>query len=349
MDEFIMKKVSIIVPVYNSEKYLTQCIDSILNQTYKNIELILVDDCSPDKSFEICNDFAKKDSRIRYFKKEKNEGVSEARNFGIQKAKGDYVCFVDGDDFVEIDYVKKLLNKAEKDNLDLTFCRYSGLNDNVISNFWELSLERFAKEKQYQYLFYKAQESDLLNKAPQNKKVDISIITFGICWRVLYKKEFLVNNNIYFNKDLFYCEDVIFVVKCLEKTNKVDVIDDFLYNYRQSADSITRNFNFKLVEQTEKVCSIFLDLAKDNLTDNQVKCFYYDRGLALLYKVLSFGTKNNLKELTKNSFVKKCFSKENYKAYKATLVGFKAKFSVTLLQHKMFWLYKMLKKIFKKS
>lgn len=346
-----MKKnlVSIIVPVYNSEKYLTECIESIINQTYKNIEVILVDDFSPDNSFEICERFAKKDNRIKFFRKQKNEGVSEARNFGLQKSKGDYICFVDSDDYLENNYVECLLLRAQEGDLDLTFCRYNVVLGETVTKLYELSLEQFVKNKQYKYYFDKSFKQSNKPNIKDDCNLELSKVTFSACWRTLYKKDFLTNNNISFVKDLFYGEDLIFVVSCLIKTNKVDVVDKFLYNYRESLNSITRSFNFKFVEQVEKFSKIFFELIGSTLQPDEKKYYYYSKGVVLLYKALSFGTKKDVKLLMNNNFIKSCFSKENYKVYKSTLTGIKAKLPIMLFQYKMFGLYKLLKKIFKKS
>ena len=120
--------VSVIVPIYNVEKYLEQCIQSIVNQTYDNLEIILVDDGSPDRCGEICDDWAKKDSRIRVFH-QKNQGVSVARNVGIENMNGFYFTCIDPDDFWHTDYIKEMLIGANKTNADLVFCGLSNIDE----------------------------------------------------------------------------------------------------------------------------------------------------------------------------------------------------------------------------
>lgn len=126
-------KVSVIVPIYNVEKYLKKCIKSIIGQTYENIEIILVEDGSPDNSSEICDEFAKMDKRIKVIHK-KNEGVSAARNSGLDVATGDYVCFVDGDDYVMPDYVEYMLKLAidNKTDISLTTEMFGNFQSNQI-------------------------------------------------------------------------------------------------------------------------------------------------------------------------------------------------------------------------
>ena len=112
--------VSVIVPVYNVEKYLDKCIESLLNQTLKNIEIILVDDGSKDNSLQICREYGQKDSRIKVYTKE-NEGLGLTRNYGIDRANGEYIAFVDSDDFISSDFYEKLYNKAKKENVESCF------------------------------------------------------------------------------------------------------------------------------------------------------------------------------------------------------------------------------------
>ena len=109
-DENIMDKISIIVPVYNAQKYLKKCIDSIINQTYKNIEILLINDGSKDKSLKICKEYEKKDSRIIVIDKQ-NKGVSNTRNVGIKKSTGDYIVFIDSDDCFELDAIETMYKK----------------------------------------------------------------------------------------------------------------------------------------------------------------------------------------------------------------------------------------------
>ena len=122
-------KVSIVIPIYKAEKYLRTCIDSVLGQTYKDLEVILVDDASPDRCGEICEEYAKKDSRVRVIHKE-NEGVSKARNAGLAIATGDFVQFVDSDDYLAEDMTQKLVEQMEQQKVDLVLCGFFEKNLN---------------------------------------------------------------------------------------------------------------------------------------------------------------------------------------------------------------------------
>ena len=117
--------ISIIVPIYNVEKYLRQCLDSIMNQTYRNFECLLINDGSSDNSEDICREYVSKDSRFRYFEKE-NGGVSSARNLGIEHSKGEYITFIDSDDWVDSDYLEVLYNSLVDERADIAISTYSG-------------------------------------------------------------------------------------------------------------------------------------------------------------------------------------------------------------------------------
>ena len=121
--------ISVVVPVYNVEKYIDKCINSIINQTYKNLEIILVDDGSPDNCGKICDEYAKKDNRIKVTHKE-NGGVSSARNIGIKNATGDWLTFVDADDWIENNFVEQLLKIGNQENAEIVLCGYNRVNRN---------------------------------------------------------------------------------------------------------------------------------------------------------------------------------------------------------------------------
>lgn len=122
--------ISVIIPVYNAEKYLEQCLNSIKNQTYKNFEVIIVNDGSKDNTDSICKKFAQSDSRFRYFSKE-NGGVSSARNFGLDNANGHYITFIDGDDWVEHNHLEILIKSITENNSDIAICSYKEFDNNI--------------------------------------------------------------------------------------------------------------------------------------------------------------------------------------------------------------------------
>ena len=141
---------SVIVPIYNVEEYLEKCLDSIINQTYKNLEIILVDDGSPDKCPQICDEYAKKDDRIVVIHKE-NGGVSSARNLGLDIAKGEFITFVDSDDWIDETMYEKMMLKQAEENLDLVFTRYKTIKNGSIKKIKELTMDIFCKGNDLQY------------------------------------------------------------------------------------------------------------------------------------------------------------------------------------------------------
>ena len=218
--------ISIIVPIYNVEKYLDKCINSIVHQTYKNIEIILVDDESPDNCPLICDEWAKKDKRIVVLHK-KNGGLSDARNEGIKKAKGDYLCFVDSDDFIEEKYLEKLLESLIKHKTDVSQC---GINyvDNNNKNIKTIGYDK-----------------DILitGRNAIIESLNEHFIENEVVWNKLYKKD--IFNEIKFPNGKVH-EDEYTTYKILYNEKNISIIKDALYNYRQSDNSIMRsNYSIK--------------------------------------------------------------------------------------------------------
>lgn len=159
--------ISIIVPVYKVEKYINRCVDSILAQTYKNLEVILVDDDSSDSCPTICDEYAKKDNRVRVVHK-KNEGVSAARNDGISIANGKFICFVDSDDYVAENYVQKMVEEQQKNNADVVFCSYYNVCNKVVSKASE-DLKELVYNKKIE-MFFSTPNNVMFNLAIVDKK-----------------------------------------------------------------------------------------------------------------------------------------------------------------------------------
>ena len=209
--------ISVIVPIYKVEKYLPECVESILAQSYKNLEIILVDDDSPDGCPALCDDYAKKDKRIKVIHK-KNGGLSDARNAGIDAATGEYICFVDSDDYVAKDYVKKLYEALYGNDADMSVCGYKYV------------LENGVKEKG------EAPKAGLLTEDNYWPKVyDGMYITFVVAWNKLYGKN--IFKKIRYKKGMIN-EDEIILHKILSQCRKIAVIEDPLYFYRKREDSI---------------------------------------------------------------------------------------------------------------
>lgn len=235
-------KISVIVPVYNSEDNISRCIESVLKQSYTNIELILVNDGSKDLSGEICEAYAKLDNRIKVVHK-KNGGVSSARNLGIKISTGEYIQFIDSDDYIDIDMCEKLINKMIISDADLVVCGYKSINKDNISYV------------EYQECVYEILEnitndfSDLYQKN-----------FFNSIWDKLYKREFIID---LFDETISLGEDLIFNLNYLKQGKKIAVLKECLYNYiRGNSDSLSSKYRenmFDIILNTYKITNEFYD------------------------------------------------------------------------------------------
>lgn len=216
-----LKKVSVILPVYNSEKYINKTVDSILQQTYKKFELIIINDGSTDDSGIICEKLKDKDKRIKYISKE-NSGVSDTRNLALSYATGDYVTFIDSDDLYENDFLKIMVANIENYKADIVICAYKSFNTKEIKNMIKRDILTDKKEEIIESL-----QPTLL---------------FNQIWNKIYKKKILKDNKIIFDKELSIAEDLKFNIEYLKCCNKIFYVNKCLYKYRISRDGLGFKF-----------------------------------------------------------------------------------------------------------
>lgn len=224
------KLVSLIIPVYNNKFFLNKCIESVLNQTYKNIEVILINDGSSDGSGHICDVYAEKDKRIKVIHQE-NQGVSVARNKGLDKASGTFIQFVDSDDYIE-DKMTEILVTEMNENIDVTMCGYKSIHR-----------DKDGKIRSTNSNVYKESH---ISKESFSKKFGIYFkdMFINFIWNKLYRVDIIKNNNVYFDSDIGWGEDLIFNLDYLEHCNNISIIKDSLYSYVEYNDaSITTTFN----------------------------------------------------------------------------------------------------------
>ena len=244
-----MELISVIVPVYKVEKYLPECIDSILAQTYGNFELILIDDGSPDNCGKICDEYAKKDPRIKVFHKE-NGGVSSARNVGLDNANGEYITFVDSDDTIDKQYLELLYSKILEDNFDM-----------CISN----------SKHELQFLGMK----NILIKFLSGKIYQAS---YGI----LFKRSLM--HGVRFDKRLKNNEDFLFTLRCILNCKKISSIPIRIYYYRKNETSVTQNYIKGLLANNLIVYNELYELYESNNISKKCLRIYACRSSYFLLK-----------------------------------------------------------------
>jgi len=290
-----MKKVSIIVPVYNVEKYIAKCLDSLVNQTLKDIEVIIVNDGSPDNSQKIIDEYAKKYPDIIKSYIKENGGQGPARNFGLEKCSGKYIGYVDSDDYVSLDMYEIMYNKITETKSDIVITRDSKVYEddgNIIDNYY-------------------------VNKIEDNKENSF-FGNMGVCNK-LYKKELLTKNNILF-KDKMWYEDVAFTLKALVNSNKIEYcFDKPLYYYLERSGSTMNNSNAKKNLEIIYAFDDIINYLKENNKYNE----YYEiiEGLAVIHIYIStlvrvIRAKVNKKE--KREIINKLlnYMKDNFPHYK---------------------------------
>ncbi len=223
--------ISVIVPIYNTELYLGKCIQSIIKQTYSELEILLINDGSIDHSLDICYNFAKKDNRIRVFTK-KNTGVSNTRNLGIQKSKGEYILFIDSDDFIDIDYISKMYQEIEKNDYEMII---SGMT------FCDVQEKIIKKE------LYKINNQELL--LDEIMEDVINTLYFCSACKTLIKKSLIDHHHIRFNEQLSFGEDFMFSYQLLKASKKIGYLSDTGYYYRQNNMSLTHETNIEKIKK----------------------------------------------------------------------------------------------------
>lgn len=286
----VSDKISVIVPVYNVENYLRRCVDSIINQTYKNLEIILVDDGSPDNCPVICDEYAQKDSRIKVIHKE-NGGLSSARNCGMDMATGEYIGFVDGDDWIESDMYKFLIENAEKYNSEISICgSYFNYQDGT---------QEYRGDNKKKLIIDKTESLQITVGAGFN---------ISVCNKII-KTQFLKSER--FDDEFFGVEDWEYNYRILKNSEAVAIICDDIpkYHYFMRENSITHVWNEKKVENSFKLFELFCDQEKDNIKIFPYVCRGYTSHIGPVIKETIITGKTHTK-VFKNS-VKLLKAREN--------------------------------------
>lgn len=245
-------KISIIIPVYNAENFLRKCIMSVLKQSLKEIEIIIINDGSTDKSLEILKEFLKMDSRIILIDK-KNEGVSTARNCGLSIAKGEYVLNIDSDDYIEYNYCEEMYNAAKNFNLDILISDYyySTKEKNIYKIDLKIDENKILTGEEYLEIFFK-----------ENFK--------GFNWNKLLKKDLFEKSEIKYGKNLSMMEDTLIIVMLSKNAKKIGKLNKAYYYYCQHTNNSTRNIKIKHILSVMKVFRNIKHLLLENRNINHL-------------------------------------------------------------------------------
>lgn len=247
--------VSIIIPVYNAEKYLVQCLDSIINQTIRSREIIIINDGSTDKSLQIILRYKKRYPELIVINQE-NKGVSASRNVGIKRASGQFIGFVDSDDFIERSMFKKMYSRVKREDSDIAICNYI---------LFDVS--------HGQQIITEFNEESNLDKLESLKKFLLNDIKAYSCNK-LFKRELFTKNKIFF-PNYKLCEDTAVVFLLLAHANKISIIKEPLYYYRQQAVSLTKTFSIKAIKDMLAGCYMMSDyITKDPQLKEKLFSFY---------------------------------------------------------------------------
>ena len=298
-------KVSIITPIYNAQEHIERSIKSVINQSYKNIELILINDGSTDNTENICRVYEEKDTRVTLLNI-KNLGPGYARNKGMELANGDYISFVDADDYLHNNAIETLISKALESDYDVVTGSYFIVKDEIVAskdNYGNRELNKFdTEEGQKHYNSFKTSSS------------------FGYVWGKVYKRLFLEENNIRFSKDRkVFLEDTLFNLKLFARNPKYYVLSTPTYYYNIIDDSLSNKSEditdsaIKLIEDYEKFLDneelyyenfdLFISLAARTISYSLYKTMDYQFSLKNIYK--------KVKKFSNNSTVQRLFSNNN--------------------------------------
>ena len=258
-----MMLVSVIIPIYNKEKYLERCIKSVINQTYKNFELILINDGSIDNCGFICDQYAKSDERIKVIHKD-NGGVSNARNVGINQAKGEYITFIDADDYVQKEFLEKLVKPIIDNNVDVSICGFEThdsytdklLNSNKYYKKFCCNIQTFLTNY-FQPLYH----NDVINRVT-NK---------------LLKKSIIDKYQLQFDERYSNHEDRIFMIQIISKSNSIANLDECLYNYMTNIkDSLVRQYQYNDIEANWILFHTIYNFLTKNKASEEIYNYIYN-------------------------------------------------------------------------
>lgn len=331
-----MELISVIIPVYKVEKYLRNCLECVINQTYKNLEILLIDDGSPDNCGKICDEYAEKDERVKVVHKE-NGGVSSARNVGKKLAKGDFLMFLDSDDEFHLDMLEKLYNKQKETGADAVFCLFEKKQDDRVWKVNEKKLPQFIETKDWRYFFI-----DFKSKMIKSDDVIIKECIMGALWRILFKKELV--QDVSFNENTIIGEDLVFLCEVLRNEScKFALVNEPLYIYRENPKSALHKQSILCYNHHEVSRCLHNILGEDDYIRKNDFNMYVD----CVINSVCYGLDEDL------DLIANLGNKGNYKLAQKYCLSWKTKIKNFLVYHKMYfflriWSERVNKKLNKK-
>lgn len=280
--------ISVVVPIYNAERCLSRCVESLLCQTYRDFEVILIDDGSHDGSASICERYCLADSRVRYHR-QANQGVSAARNKGIELALGNYIAFVDADDYVDKDYLRSFSKAIKKGEADLCIQGYNSIE------IGDCSIP-CSHERGW---------NDICTKAVTLNERHL----LGFVWNKLFRKDIICRNHIQFNPIAALREDFLFVIQYLLHCNDMVVLPDIGYHY---CDTAAHNYSFAKFNQSLDIA--FDLLSKIDSFPDDVRNYFYGQEYWLSLYVIHILYKEKHKKEERINYLKKI--QERFEGYK---------------------------------
>lgn len=342
-------KVSIIVPVYNAQKYLSRCIDSLKNQTLEDIEIILVDDSSTDSSLEICKSAQDKDSRIKVIHKE-NGGAGLARNAALKIATGEYIGFLDSDDYAEADMFKTLYDKAKEYNCDLVMSGVLFVDGNMFSEEGECILKTyFDKDTHFETKeSLKELKMGIVGATPHD--ADDSKYGMSI-WKNLFRNEIIKENNIVFESEReMLSEDAIFMIDYISCIKKATGICEAFYNYCRNEDSISKSYKKDRFEKSLVFVREVEKRFKKDIKPEEYRIYLYRFWQAMCRVLCSqeimYAKDNNIKYTDLKKRLKSVctheLTKSALKSYPIGTLPLKQRVFAYAMKYRMYFLLKVL-------
>lgn len=270
-----MPKLSIVVPVYNVGSLVKKCIESLINQSLSDIEIIIINDGSTDNSLNFIEKYLT-NPKIKYYY-QNNQGLGAARNVGIEQSTGEFITFVDSDDWVDLDLYKVMIDKLENDESDIAICGVK----NEYNNFW-------CSEERYSYKFCNTLSSytalNILSRCENNNYMISPVV-----WNKVYKKSIIMDNNIRFLKNSYW-EDDVFSFQIFMWAKKFSIVPDIYYHYFYRQNSITNDFSKKHIDDiVVSFKELYLYVEKNKLENPDAKLMvnsYFDRAISSMLRML---------------------------------------------------------------